>query len=139
MVEVPAVDQQPLRTRYGCPTSGRCSCGEANPSETVDARYEPGGSRERVGIDVQKYESGANRVSASRLLQMAQAFGVSVCYFFARIQNTDASESPAEQKWREYLEQPETIKLIRFYYAIPDVRVRERFFEVRQSACAYEE
>src|SRR5215218_2507152 len=31
---------------------------------------------------VQKYEGGANRVSASRLAQMAEVLGVSVSYFF---------------------------------------------------------
>jgi len=40
---------------------------------------------QKLGIttqQVQKYESGANRVSASRLYDIAQVFDVKVSYFF---------------------------------------------------------
>ncbi|MGB7317889.1 MAG: helix-turn-helix domain-containing protein [Planktotalea sp.] len=40
---------------------------------------------ESVGVrfqQVQKYESGANRVSASRLLMIAETLGVPISYFF---------------------------------------------------------
>ena len=40
---------------------------------------------EAVGVrfqQVQKYESGANRVSASRLLMIAETLGVPISYFF---------------------------------------------------------
>lgn len=48
---------------------------------------------EAVGVrfqQVQKYESGANRVSASRLLHIAETLGVSISYFF---QGLDSSAS----------------------------------------------
>ena len=40
---------------------------------------------QRVGVrfqQIQKYESGANRVSASRLLALAQTLGVPISHFF---------------------------------------------------------
>ena len=40
---------------------------------------------------VQKYESGANRVSASRLLLIAETLGVPISYFFQGLDSANAS------------------------------------------------
>mgnify|MGYP001146456241 CR=1 FL=1 len=51
---------------------------------------------EAVGVrfqQVQKYESGANRVSASRLLMIAETLGVPISYFF---QGLDTARSEGE-------------------------------------------
>ena len=79
---------------------------------------------------VQKYEGGANRVSASRLSAMADILGVPISFFFGDLQNEDSPGTPAEQESRERMERPETIELIRLYYAIPDLRVRQQFLEM---------
>jgi transcriptional regulator with XRE-family HTH domain len=57
-------------------------------------RKELGMSQERLGEkigltfqQIQKYERAANRVSASKLWEMARALGVSVSYFFHGLQN----------------------------------------------------
>jgi transcriptional regulator with XRE-family HTH domain len=41
---------------------------------------------------IQKYEKGTNRVSAARLVQMAQAFDVDVCVFFAGFRHETAED-----------------------------------------------
>jgi transcriptional regulator with XRE-family HTH domain len=82
---------------------------------------------------VQKYEGGANRVSASRLQQMAEILGVPVAFFFADLQAGDTQQTAEEQEWRERLERPETIELIRLYYAISDPAVRQHFLEMVKS------
>jgi transcriptional regulator with XRE-family HTH domain len=79
---------------------------------------------------VQKYEHGANRVSASRLSAMADIFAVPISYFFGDLPGPDAKVSAEDQARREQLEKPETIDLIRLYYAIPDPTVRRRFLEM---------
>ncbi len=79
---------------------------------------------------VQKYEGGANRVSASRLSAMAEILGVPISYFFGDLRPDDAELSPEDQRWREYLQRPETIEFIRLYYAIPDLRARQQFLEM---------
>lgn len=79
---------------------------------------------------VQKYEGGANRVSASRLSAMAEILGVPISYFFGDLRPDDAEISPEDQRWREYLQRPETIEFIRLYYAIPDLRARQQFLEM---------
>jgi transcriptional regulator with XRE-family HTH domain len=79
---------------------------------------------------VQKYEGGANRVSASRLSAMSDILGVPISFFFGDLQLDDTSATPEERASRERMERPETIELIRLYYAIPDQRVREQFLEM---------
>jgi transcriptional regulator with XRE-family HTH domain len=83
---------------------------------------------------VQKYEGGANRVSASRLSEAAKILGVPIAFFFGDLQSGDAPESAADRRWREQVERPETIELIRLYYAIPDSKVRQQFLSMVQAA-----
>ena len=50
---------------------------------------------EKVGIkfqQIQKYETGANRVSASRLWDIAEALDVDVSFFFAGMEEEEAQE-----------------------------------------------
>jgi transcriptional regulator with XRE-family HTH domain len=76
---------------------------------------------------VQKYEGGANRVSASRLSAMADILGVPISFFFAELRSEGGEETTADGEARERLERPETIELVRLYYSIPDERVRREF------------
>ena len=87
----------------------------------------------RLGLtfqQVQKYEGGANRVSASRLSAMADILGVPISFFFGDLQADDGEGSSPEREARERMERPETIELVRLYYAIPDLRVRQQFLEM---------
>src|ERR1051325_1744757 len=60
---------------------------------------------------VQKYEGGANRVSASRLSQIAEVLGVPITYFFSNIDTAAAVTNPQELEARERLQRAETIEL----------------------------
>lgn len=83
---------------------------------------------EALGIrfqQIQKYESGANRVSASRLWDIAQALQVDVAYFFQGL-DAETQANPDELLEAE--------ALIRFYRAMPD---RERM-RLRQMASQME-
>jgi len=82
---------------------------------------------------VQKYEGGANRVSASRLSAMAEILAVPIAYFFGDLRPDDAELSPEDRQWHEYLQRPETIEFIRLYYAIPDPKVRRDFLEMAKT------
>ena len=79
---------------------------------------------------VQKYEGGANRVSASRLAAIANILDVPISYFFGDLPVANAETSAEDKVRREQFERPETIELIRLYYAIPDPTVRHRFLEM---------
>jgi transcriptional regulator with XRE-family HTH domain len=82
---------------------------------------------------VQKYEGGANRVSASRLSAMADILGVPISYFFGDLRPDDAEISPEDRQWREHLQRPETIEFIRLYYAISDAKIRRQFLEMAKT------
>ncbi|WP_188482090.1 helix-turn-helix domain-containing protein [Marivita lacus] len=90
---------------------------------------------EKVGIkfqQIQKYETGANRVSASRLWDIADALDVPVAFFFEGIedaQKKDAASVGIEAIPADLLGDKEALDLIRSYYAIPENQ-RRRLFEL---------
>jgi transcriptional regulator with XRE-family HTH domain len=79
---------------------------------------------------VQKYEGGANRVSASRLAAMAEILGVPISYFFSELTLEDGGLDPSDRERRERMQRPETIELVRLYYAIRDQRIRHQFLDM---------
>ena len=79
---------------------------------------------------VQKYEGGSNRVSASRLAEMAEVLGVPIAYFFNDLEMAGDPAEAEEAEFREMLQRPDGIELIRWYYAIADPEVRRQFLEM---------
>ena len=73
---------------------------------------------------VQKYERGVNRISASRLLQVAQALDVPLSYFFAGAPESSVPDEPPPPDDRPG--ERETLELVRAYYKIQDPTVRRR-------------
>ena len=77
---------------------------------------------EALGISYQqhqKYETGANRVSAGRLYEIAMRLGVDVGYFFEGLDPT-SERAPMEHGGRER----STINLVRDFYGISDPGIR---------------
>ena len=91
---------------------------------------------ESVGIrfqQVQKYECGANRVSASRLFELAEALDVPVQYFYEGLDMRGESASPeGEELAPDILSQKETVDLVRAYYKLGE-RPRRRLLELAKS------
>jgi transcriptional regulator with XRE-family HTH domain len=85
---------------------------------------------------VQKYERGINRVSASRLSAMADALGVPISFFFGDLAAESEQASAEEREMHERIYRPETIELVRLYYAIPDLKVRQQFFQLVKAIAA---
>ncbi|NDW01781.1 helix-turn-helix domain-containing protein [Salipiger sp. PrR002] len=90
---------------------------------------------EHVGIkfqQIQKYETGANRVSASRLWDIADALEVPVSFFFEGIeseQDTEETAAATPAMPADILGDKEALDLVRSYYAIPENQ-RRRLFEL---------
>ncbi|GGG63308.1 transcriptional regulator [Salipiger pallidus] len=90
---------------------------------------------EQVGIkfqQIQKYETGANRVSASRLWDIADALDVPVSFFFEGIEGEQAEAEAAGEAAAmpaDILGDKEALDLVRSYYAIPENQ-RRRLFEL---------
>ncbi|SCZ54155.1 helix-turn-helix domain-containing protein [Epibacterium ulvae] len=88
---------------------------------------------EQVGIkfqQIQKYETGANRVSASRLWDISDALDVQVSFFFEGLQE-DGKEVSADSKLMpdDLMGDKEALDLVRSYYAIPENQ-RRRLFDL---------
>ena len=87
---------------------------------------------ERVGIkfqQIQKYETGMNRVSASRMWEIATALGVAVSFFFEGLATTRSTDEADTSLPGDLLADKEALELIRSYYAIPENQ-RRRLFDL---------
>jgi transcriptional regulator with XRE-family HTH domain len=111
-----------------------------------------GMSQEQLGAElnvtfqqVQKYERGANRISASRLWDISQILDVPISYFFDDMSEGTMRSSPrwisrgdnADVLNREQIKDPmarrETLELVRTYYTIEKPAVRKRIAEMVKS------
>jgi len=91
---------------------------------------------------VQKYESGTNRVGSSRLFDLTRILGVPISYFFEEMEAGVADKSPSRlmgipiSKMQKPFAEPdplakrETLELMRAYYRIADPGVRGRVFNL---------
>ena len=85
---------------------------------------------DRVGIkfqQIQKYETGMNRISASRLWDIAEALDVPISFFFEGLDGTARAE--VEQLPGDLMSDKEALELVRSYYAIPEAQ-RKRLFDL---------
>ena len=83
---------------------------------------------EKVGIkfqQIQKYETGMNRISASRLWDIAEALEVSVSFFFEGVEEEDLRARVRG----DLMSDKEALELVRTYYAIPETQ-RKRLFDL---------
>lgn len=92
-----------------------------------------------VGIrfqQIQKYECGANRITASRLFELSGALSIPVQYFYDGLQTTAAtSTTPAndhDEIGPDVLRQKETRELIRAYYRLGE-RPRRRLLDLAKA------
>lgn len=85
---------------------------------------------------IQKYERGANRISASKLYELSRILSVPVTYFFEGVESegeAGAGTGPnagatttanIHSSDPDFTNQRETLQLISSYYRIPDAKVR---------------
>ena len=102
---------------------------------------------EAIGLtfqQVQKYEKGANRVSSSRLYDLAGILDVPLAYFFEEMSAGVSAQTPSalmitkqrpeiEQEKDDPLAKRETLEFVRAYYKITDPAVRKRVFELTKA------
>ena len=105
----------------------------------------------QVGVrfqQIQKYERGSNRVSASRLYDVARVLGVEISFFFEDI-GKDVTDGRPTQHLPEqagladvaslpsYEQDPlsrnETLELVRSYWKLPSSDMRKNVLELLRS------
>jgi len=82
---------------------------------------------DKVGIkfqQIQKYETGMNRVSASRLWDIARSLGVTISFFFEGLEDGGKEAADAD-----ILADREAMELVRIFHAIPEQQ-RRRLFDL---------
>lgn len=111
-----------------------------------------GMSQEQLGAElnitfqqVQKYERGANRISASRLWDISQILDVPISYFFDDMSENTMRSSPrwvsrgdvmdamTSQPLKDPMARRETLELVRAYYTIEKPAVRKRIAKMVKS------
>jgi len=80
---------------------------------------------------IQKYECGANRISAARLWQLSEALEVPVAYFYDGL-SEKAERAESCDSGGEVLASKETMDLIRAYYQLGE-RPRRRLLDLAKS------
>ncbi len=105
-------------------------------------RITVGFSQERLGEalgvtfqQVQKYEKGANRISASRMQRLAEVLGVHVSYFFEGAPKegglvggfAEDGQAPYDA---DVMHTPEGVQLARAFAMIEDPKVRRRVVDL---------
>ena len=103
---------------------GRTTCA----TEVLAVRNDPTAIGRTNGIkfqQIQKYETGANRVSSSRLWDISEVMEVQLSFFFEGLAEVDGDTA----RKKNILEDKEALDLIRCYYAIPEDQ-RKRLFDL---------
>ncbi|NSX56811.1 helix-turn-helix domain-containing protein [Parasulfitobacter algicola] len=92
-----------------------------------------------VGIkfqQIQKYETGANRVSASRLWDIASAVGVPVTFFFDGVPRSDVPPPAEDVRFpSDFYESRELGQLVTAYRNIPE-KQRQKLMELARALAA---
>jgi transcriptional regulator with XRE-family HTH domain len=84
---------------------------------------------DKVGIkfqQIQKYETGTNRISASRMWDIAAVMEVPVSFFF---EGLDGQAPDTGEARGDILTDKEALELLRAYYSIPENQ-RRRLFDL---------
>ncbi len=100
---------------------------------------------EAIGLtfqQVQKYERGMNRISASKLWKLSNVLDVPVSYFFDDLSVDEdgiaaisggGENATGDSVALDPMAKRETLELVRAYYRIADPLVRRRLFELTKA------
>lgn len=91
----------------------------------------------QVGVrfqQIQKYECGANRISAARLFELSEVLNVPVQYFYEGLSEHDPiyGTPRTDALAPDVLSKKETMDLVRAYYSM-DEGPRRRFLDLAKS------
>jgi len=113
-------------------------------------RISIGMSQEKLGDllgltfqQVQKYEKGTNRISVSRLVDIARILSVDIHFFFNGIKNLKSgvgfSEEEAPPYISEVMSTPEGLQLIRTFTSIRNAKVRKSIVQLVAALASQED
>ena len=81
---------------------------------------------------IQKYERGDNRISASKLFMLSDVLQAPISYFFEGLKG----QQPLPGAQNNTLTKRETLELCRYYYSLPN-ELRKQFFILVKKTAKY--
>ncbi len=99
------------------------------------SQTELGNKVELTFQQIQKYERGANRISASKLYMFSELLDVPVSYFFEDLDGSDSvpaagKNGSGRSEADKLMTKRETLELVRAYYRIDDPVARKRICDL---------
>lgn len=87
---------------------------------------------------IQKYEKGTNRISASRIYEISKALNVSISYFFDEFDESELNDERLSEARSmalniDIMERKETIDIVKSYYKISNLKIRKKITELLMS------
>jgi transcriptional regulator with XRE-family HTH domain len=79
---------------------------------------------------VQKYEKGTNRVSASRLFEFATLLGVQISYFFEGADESGVERTQLMADAPSFQVSPVDVEILRALWKVKDSRVKRRLLDI---------
>jgi transcriptional regulator with XRE-family HTH domain len=79
---------------------------------------------------VQKYEKGTNRVSASRLFEFATLLGVQISYFFEGADESGVERTQPMADAPSFQVSPVDVEILRALWKVKDSRVKRRLLDI---------
>lgn len=79
---------------------------------------------------VQKYEKGTNRVSASRLFEFATLLGVQISYFFEGADEDGIERIQPVEAVPSFQVSPVDVEILRALWNVKDSRVKRRLLDI---------
>ena len=79
---------------------------------------------------VQKYEKGTNRVSASRLFEFATLLGVEISYFFDGADETGQARVQPTDEAAAFQVSPVDVEILRALWRVKDSKVKRRLLDI---------
>ena len=86
---------------------------------------------EKLGItfqQIQKYENGKNRISASTLFRISQILGVNISYFVEGAEKSFALKDDSSAVYQ--IQNKEALNLINYFSSIPDASTRKKVLDL---------
>jgi transcriptional regulator with XRE-family HTH domain len=82
---------------------------------------------------VQKYEKGTNRVSASRLFEFATLLGVEISYFFDGVDESGQERVHLAEEGPAFQVSPVDVEILRALWKVKDSKVKRRLLDIISS------
>jgi len=122
------------------PDSQDIAAGQRIKVERLARRMSQTELAERIGVSfqqVQKYESGSNRVGAGRLSRIAEVLGIPVGAFF----ETDASATLKDEDHKtsplDMLAQPGAVRVLQAFTQLPEGPLRRSVLDLLEKMASY--